>query len=689
MGRTLRILALIAVLLVSAVPLTSEHVSDISDAISTSDSISIYELDPYGEGFTLINTSQSTVNLRGWYVGDGEGTVSFKKTIELGAGETVTFVNKTNTNWFTSRDGVIVYSKSSDMALATDNFTLANGGDELFLYAPGGKLADAVCYGNSEYSGDGWNGAPVKISSKKYLLRTSSEDTDTAGDWTAVKPGWTDNWFSSLLSFAADVTPFTFPESKGIPVLDTLKSAESTIYISIYLISSENIAAVLMEKARSGVDVRILVDGGVLNGDSTLTSEYKLLRHVDAAGADVYVINDGEKTRYSYLHNKYAVIDGDTTIITSENWTRDNIGDKGNRGWGAIIESGQYADFMTSVFRNDCTTEYGDVVPFAAVYEGNEIKYDAPAPVESDLGMYDTVTFSASVTPVLSPDSSWDALEWFISNSKEYLYVEQMDLKSELSVTYGETPIAWMDEAAKRGVDVRFILDASQADGEDHEDIVKRINSETNIKSVAVNGKSGFKLIHNKGLISGDLTWVGSVNWTTNSLLNNRESAVIIKSQDIADYFKAYFRSDFGVTAESVEKDGLQMNVKVNYTSEGKFVSMSALGPDGCTYVWDLGNGVTRETDVGIVLFEAPEPGTYTATVSVKGTDFKQSFEYTVGEKAPDSADVNDTDGEYSRDIYLAAVLVILLGLIVSVLRGKKNPHGRGRNSRNASRRRR
>lgn len=676
------IFALIAVLLVSAVPIVSDN--SYSSAATSDGGILITELDPYGEGFTLSNTSSTSIDIKGWYVSDGEGTVTFRQSTVISPDESITYVDKTGTNAFTSRDGCVVFSKASDTAKIDGKFSLSNSGDDLSLYTQGGKLVDAVCYGNFKGYGDleGWNGSPVKISSGKYLVRTSVNDTDTASDWLAVKFGWSSNWFSPERTYDADVTPFTFPDSKGIPVLDALKSARSTIYISIYLMSSADVSAILMERAMSGVTVRILVDGGLLNGESALAPEYALLKHVDAAGADVYVINNTEKTRYSYLHNKYAVIDGDTVVVTSENWTSGNIGGNGNRGWGVIVESGQYADFMTSVFENDCTTKYGDVTPFSDI---NTTKYNVQAPVLKDLGTYETQTYSAKVTPVLSPDSSWNAVKWFIENSEDYLYVEQMDLNDALSQTTGDTTISWMSEAADRGVDVRFVLDCSQANGDEHRKYVESINTSTGIKAVAVDGKDSFKLIHNKGLITGSMTWVGSVNWTTNSFLNNRESAVIIQSQEIADFFKGYFIADFGVTLESVQKDGLHFNVKVNPTKEGTFVSLSALGPDGYSYLWELGDGTAaRQTATGATLFEAPAPGTYTAKVTLVGTGISETFEYTVT-----SEQVQTQETQSSWVIYLAAALVLLLGIIVSAIRGKKNARKRGRGSRNASKGRR
>lgn len=241
--------------------------------------------------------------------------------------------------------------------------------------------------------------------------------------------------------------------------------------------------------------MRILIEGNPL-GVNTV-NELRMMRALEDAGAEVRVINADSHARYSYVHAKYAVIDGSTTVITSENWTEGNIGTGGNRGWGAVIESTGFAEAYTQVFENDFSTAYGDVKPLDEVYpsiEPLEPEYEAP-------GEYVTVSYVASVSPVFSPDNSYDSMRAFISTAEERLYVEQMDLGSDLSSPTGDTPIAWMQQRAIQGADARLILDASTSDGASTEAAAEKLNITTMIDTVAVDGRDGFSLIHNKGVI--------------------------------------------------------------------------------------------------------------------------------------------------------------------------------------------
>lgn len=96
-----------------------------------------------------------------------------------------------------------------------------------------------MCYGTSK-GAEGWKGDPAPISSGKFLARVSATDTDTKDDWRLSRSGWTD-LPSDLPVFDAVVTPFTFPESQGIPVLKALAAAETDVCVCIYLLSDRTV----------------------------------------------------------------------------------------------------------------------------------------------------------------------------------------------------------------------------------------------------------------------------------------------------------------------------------------------------------------------------------------------------------------------------------------------------------------
>lgn len=652
--RLIRVDVVLALLLL----LSPIFFSQISDA-SPDNGVLISEVYPKEEAFSLKNYGNKDVDLKGYIVGDGEGTLEITKSILLSPQEQITIAKENSGNRLDSDAWVITFP--SEKIVRKGNFVLADGGDELIL-SLGSVNIDSVCYGTSN-GVIGWNGEPVKLPSGQHIIRKNFQDTDTSDDWISTKNGWT-NLLPYEQTFDAMVSPFSFPEDHGTPVMNTLAHANKSIDISIYLVTSKDIISILCQQARNGIKVRMLVEGHPLGVD--ISSELTLLKTVEKNGGEVRLINyDGAGyTRYSYLHNKYALIDEETVLITSENWTSGNIGDYGNRDWGAVIESKGYADYMKNVFENDFSIDWGDVSDIGTVYPNLKSRNDLTAPELKETNM---VFYHSKVTPTVSPDNSFDTIKQFIYSSENRLYVEQMDLGGSLSGTTGETPIMWMSQRSSDGVDTKLILDCSQSDSETHESYLNLIKNTTSIKAIGFYEGTCFDLIHNKGLVSDDSVWIGSVNWTDTSFMRNRESAVIIRSLEVSDSFAALFNKDFGTNIYTVEENGLNLRAETIDTKGGKVVKLTVDGPTGYKYRWLLSDGQTRQTQNCSVLFDAPPKGEYLATVHIEGYDVTETVSILVGEvsqKEPDTV------------ILYALRLAILfppIGAISYIIRTKNN----------------
>lgn len=617
---------------------------------------------PYGDGVILAPVSGSQ-DLKGYYISDGEGTLEFTESFVITGSVLVAPAEHGKLP-----KGYDTYYAGSNGIVKSSKYALGDGGDEVMVYDPSGNLVETLCYGNSS-GAEGWSGSAAPTQSGKFLFRTG--ESGSAAGWVLTKVGWT-NIPEGSASFTATVTPFAFPESRGTPVVEAIASADTSICISIYMLTSKNLAGLLQSKASEGVEVNILLEGKPLGMD-IVSSELPLMKTIADNGGDVRLINNPDNTRYSYLHNKYAIIDGETVVLTSENWTAGNIGGDGNRGWGVVVESAGYASYMRTIFDNDCTS-YEDVTTLDEAYPHltpMTATYTAPEHFEGE-------SYTATVTPAMSPDNSFASMRSFIGSAKERVYSEQLDLGSDLMSATGDTPIAWMAEAASEGLDVRFILNAS-TDTESAVSAVNTVTSTTAVKAMAVNGRDGFKTIHNKGVVCDDRVWVGSVNWTTNSFTNNRESALIIDSKEVADYFAGFFIADWGVTLDTIRDTG--MGFRAEYIESEGVIELIALVPDGYDVLFELGDGTTRTSSRGFAVFDAPSGGKYSAKATIVGTDISEVFEYEVPEEGPKTSWI----------IYAVAACIVLLGLVLAIKRSAddaKRRRRRGRGSSHASRRR-
>ena len=367
---------------------------------------------------------------------------------------------------------------------------------------------------------------------------------------------------SDLERYDAKVSPFTFPESKGSPVLKALSEADTSVDVSMYYLTSDNAVGILCKLVGNGVTVRVLVDNSPVAVSTD--KEFQMLKKLDDLGGDVRLICTKGHTedRYENVHNKYAVIDGDTVVVTSENWTASNFSSSGNRGWGVVVQSTEYASYMTTVFESDFDDSNADVdhiedAVTVTAYSGT---------MSEKVPSYTFTWYDAQVSPVTSPDNSFSAQEALMASAQTRLYAEQLDLSSSYLTTTGSTPIAWMSARADAGVDVRLVLNASyDSEGTGAYKDVEYVNDNTNIRAAAISGGSGFTVTHNKGIVADDKVWVGSVNWTPTSFNSNRECAVVIYSQVVSDYYAGYFETDFNNNYTDLDA----VSWKVHYVVDG------------------------------------------------------------------------------------------------------------------------
>ena len=596
------------------------------------------------EGVAITNFTGTTVDLSVFSLSDGEGSVTFDE-IELSSHSTIYVLSNEPEEWMSIEDYII-----DGQGAHFNRFVLNDNGDDIRLLC-GDWTVDVFCYGNV-MSDTGWNGEPYpKIAKKHMAVRCSVFDTDSLNDWKTVIPGRSDR-DAVTDGFEAMVSPFRFPESKGLHVLDVLYSAEKEVDISVYMLTHRDIISILKGLLLKGVEVNILVEGSPVGGMSQ--SEKDVLSVLKGNGADVRAImsSDGYR-RYTYLHNKYAVIDGHTTVITSENWTESSF--CSNIGWGVILESQEVADYYRDVFMDDFGGESDislwDPVATDASYDG---RYN---PTVSDCDWY-----AARVYPVLSPDNSWEQMRSLISSAQSRLYIEQLDVSFDWS-SGGDNPLQWfLSSEAER----MMILDASYDSPDDEKE-----KDSYNLMASLEDSGIGIRLsedvtVHNKGLIADDMVWIGSVNWTDNSFKNNREAALIIRSSEVADIYASYFMTDW----ESLRDYDPELAVSYPECIKGDhafIMEIASLIPDGSTVRWTIDGDIVREGNR--IAVRLPE-GEHSVIVTVEGTDLTYSTVLEVSGKDPFS--------DIPYGYYVAAVILscLLLVKVAKAVRRRSDDKG-------------
>lgn len=371
------------------------------------------------EAIALQNTGCQGLDVQGWQISDGEGVITLP-SLPLPPGETI---------WCTKRatafrqqwgfDPACEYAADSDPAIpnATGRAPLLrNEGDEILLLRPEGSVADAVAFGTGDVGGMGWTGPAVAYYRRNtrfsregqvfYRLFNAATglalaDTDRAEDWAqgdpdpargrrAAYPGWDLQRFSlparQSWSSPAATRLLVAPDNLWANVAALLASAQRSVWIEAYEFDHPNLVAILVERAAAGVAVRLLLEGAPTGGLSD-QSRWAAQQIAEAGGVVHFMVNNvGDAAdRYPYQHAKFALIDGETLLISSENFKTSSMppdaGDGetwGRRGYALILHDpgGSLSRRLAEIFAADDDLAHNDIFPWQA----GHATYGAPPP---------------------------------------------------------------------------------------------------------------------------------------------------------------------------------------------------------------------------------------------------------------------------------------------------------------------
>jgi len=517
-------------------------------------------------------------------------------------------------------------NSDTDVRHMTGNpLNLIQKGGELVLLNADGGIVDAMVYGTGNVEQPGWKGDSVKPYTAgrprgQILYRKLDEttgwpvpDTDTDADWAqdpndpingrkVLYPGWNlDKHFQTTkVTESANLTILVTPDNAYEPIRKQIESAKHSIHVEMYTFEHAALAEAIAERARSGVDVRILLEGG-LRMTGITDQEKWCCEQVEMAGGRVYFMaqNSEDKiyARYANQHAKFVVIDDRVLIMGSDNLGYGSMpddpkedGTRGRRGVMLITDAPTLVDHAHRIFTEDCNTNYKDILRFRA----NDEKYGAP-PIDfipdriSGGTVYRvfepeplrlTGTFNFEI--IQSPENSLrdqDSLLGLIAKAGEgdvILVEQQYERKywgpKDSSPEADPNPrLEAYIAAARRGATVRILLDqyyASLVDPRGNVATCEYVNSiaekeQLDLEAHWANPTGGWLIdqflagrdyegIHNKMILARinerGYVHIGSINGSEVSSKLNRELAVQIQSDKAYNYLDGVFEYDWSVS---------------------------------------------------------------------------------------------------------------------------------------------
>jgi len=407
------------------------------------------------------------------------------------------------------------------------------------------------------------------------------------------------------------LTLLTLPDDGENAIYNFVNSATSSIDVTIYELNDVTLENDLVAREKAGVDVRVILDQAQ---KSYNTGAYDVLT---AGGVGVV----WSSTSFTYTHQKTITVDNDESYISTGNF--DTTYYATSRDFG--------------VFDTDTT----DVAAIVAVFNADYA--------------HTSITPSDGDDLVWSPTDSQTQILNLIEGAQHSLDIEQEEFSD---TTLVNAIVA--DE--QRGVTVRVVI-------EDPSDYTSELDEVTAAGGTVTgySSSTGF-YIHAKTVIAdyGTSTakaFVGSENFSSNSLNDNRELGLITSNSGVVSGLESTFSADF--SGSSTDKVSI-FSPGAQTTAVGGSAYLQIQGEDTCTgslsySATGLPAGLSINSTTGVISGTASTAGTSSVTVTGKdstGPTGSATFTWTVGSPASNTVTVTNP-GSQTGTVGTAASLQI------------------------------
>lgn len=333
---------------------------------------------------------------------------------------------------------------------------------------------------------------------------------------------------TETFSGITNITTFVGPDNAHVIVINSIKNAQSTFYLEVYTLSSESLVNELIAAHVRGVTVIVQLSDDRVNSYEDEYTEEAAWR-LDNAGIDVYWTSSS----FTFTHAKFWIVDSQEVYVYSGNWAPSSMPEspeaRTNREMGFIFNDAAIASYFEDVFIDDglISTAYDSAIGHTGNLQAPETSGTYEHPFSPS-----TFVEYAEVTPIFSPDNSFELLSNLIQSATTSIDLELQYIKFDCDLLYD------VIDAALRGVSIRVLIPEPDT-------------STGNVTETLINSGVQVKFFkgmydHNKYVsVDGETVQVSSINWSNNSIENNREAGAIVKNANVAAYFKTVFDYDW------------------------------------------------------------------------------------------------------------------------------------------------
>lgn len=311
-------------------------------------------------------------------------------------------------------------------------------------------------------------------------------------------------------------------------LLQTLRMARHQIHIATFILSldpvGKSIVAILEEKAKEGIQVRLLLDG--LGSFWTFRWRLKDLRQAGAKVAYFLPLIHVPFFGHSNLrnHRKLVLVDGETAILGGMNLAQEYL--------GGTPDSNRWVDLSLKLSGSAVSSLEDHFVADWQFASGETLLSHFPKRTSSCMG-HETLQVVAS-GPDVPGDPLYDSIVSAIFAAKEHVWIASPYFIPD------ETLSKSLELAAKRGVDVRLLIPKKS----NH--LLADLCRGGYLRQLEQAGGQIFYfpgiMMHAKAVIVDDFcAVVGSANFDMRSLLLNYEIGLFLYStpaiREVRDWY--------------------------------------------------------------------------------------------------------------------------------------------------------
>jgi hypothetical protein len=411
---------------------------------------------------------------------------------------------------------------------------------------------------------------------------------------------------------ASSLSLVILPDQGENAIYNFVNSATSSVNVTIYELKDATLENDLVAKEKAGVTVRVILDQAQKSYDQ---AAYNTLT---AGGVGVV----WSSTAFTYTHQKTITVNNDESYISTGNF--DTTYYATSRDYGVLDTNAADVSAITAVFNADYA--------------------------------HASITPSDGTDLVWSPTDSQTQLAALINGATKSLDVEQ----EEFSDT---TLVNDLVSAAKRGVAVRVVLETPSSYSSEVTEVENAGGQVTGYTS-----STGF-YIHAKTIIadygtSSAKAFMGSENFSDNSLNDNRELGLITTDSGVVSGLESTFNGDF--TGSAADKVAIISPGSMN-TATGTAVNYQVQAIDTATGTLSysasgLPTGLSISSSTGVISGTASTAGTYSVTLTGKdssGPSGSASFTWTVGSGSTGNTVTVTNPGSQSATVGTAVSLQV------------------------------